>query len=83
MRGRPKGWLGLGLAARSSRGAARVTARFARALGLLVAWSLRVAHMQDGAVARSPTAWWWLVGGKVLPARSWGPPGKEGAGGAH
>jgi hypothetical protein len=32
-------------------------------------------YARDGAVARSPTARWWLAGGKVLLASSWGPPG--------
>jgi hypothetical protein len=47
----PKGWLGLGLAARSDREVARQAARGTR----------------DGAVAHSPVALWWLAGSKVLP----------------
>jgi hypothetical protein len=39
------------------------------------AWSPRVARSWDDAVACSPTARWWLAGGKVLPVSLWGPPG--------
>jgi hypothetical protein len=58
-----------------SCGAARVPARFARAPGALVVWSPRATRAQDGAVACSPMAWWWLAGGKVLPVSLWGPAG--------
>jgi hypothetical protein len=59
-RGRPKGWLGLGLATRSDGEAARGTG---------------TARTRDDAVARSPVAWWWLASGKVLPVSLRGPQG--------
>jgi hypothetical protein len=34
-----------------------------------------VVTTRGGGAARSPIAQWWLAGGKVLPASSWGPPG--------
>jgi hypothetical protein len=62
-RGRPIGWLGLSLAARS------------RAPSALAARSPRAVRACDGAVECSSTAWWWLAGGKVLPVSSWGTQG--------
>jgi hypothetical protein len=47
----------------------------ARAPSALAAWSPHATRAWDGAVARSSTARWRLAGGKVLPVRSWGPPG--------
>jgi hypothetical protein len=70
-RDRPKGWLGLGLAARSSRGGGTRARVVASGPGALAAWS-------PPAVVCSPTTRWWLAGGKVLSASSWGPPGGPG-----
>jgi hypothetical protein len=75
MHGQPKGWLGLSVAARSSRGAARVPMQLSCAPGVLAAWSPCAARAQDDAVTWLPTGRWWLAGRKVLPARSWEPPG--------
>jgi hypothetical protein len=57
--GRPKGWLGLGLAARSCGEMARGAVRSAC----------------DGAVACSSTTRWRLAGSKVLPVSLQGPQG--------
>jgi hypothetical protein len=71
MHGRPKGWLGLGLAARSdgeaAHGAGTVRVHRSR--------SPCTARACDGAVACSLTAQWWLASGKVLPVSSRGPQG--------
>jgi hypothetical protein len=72
MRGWLKGWLGLGMAARSSRGAAHVPsgghARRARS---------RCGHRTQfaRAMAPSPAARWWLAGDKVLSVSSRRPQG--------
>jgi hypothetical protein len=60
MRGRPKGWLGLGLAARSGGEAARGGA---------------AVRTHDDAVAHSLASRWRLSSGKVLPVSLWGAQG--------
>jgi hypothetical protein len=72
--GRPEDQLGHGLAARSSHVGGPHAHAVARAPGAL-------AHghrTRDGAVAWLSRGQWWLAGGKVLPASSWGPLGGTG-----
>jgi hypothetical protein len=66
-RGRPKGWLGLGLAARSSEEMTHVSARVTRAPGALAAWSPHARRRSGALVAQS-----WLTDSNVLLASTSG-----------